>query len=249
MSLMFDGFVSSLPIARQIVGVGIDWAKFIVPLAALAKVEGFGRELFQHGIWRLPYRRCYFQLTQPATGPLGHSIHRGLFAMHLGDEGPDLKLALTDVFLDGGGYGHGTTLWFHRDSLSGGWELSNRASSEGERSYDAFVSRCLVSSIALLSTKGITLDRTEVSPKLNAKREADGKKRLHSYATIRIDPEHITQRGHLGGSHASPAPHWRRGHVRKLSSGALAIVRPCVVNAEINPSPPAPQYVVEAAIN
>jgi Protein of unknown function (DUF2786) len=33
----------------------------------------------------------------------------------------------------------------------------------------------------------------------------------------------------IGGTHASPRLHWRRGHIRRLPSGECTQVRPCLV--------------------
>ena len=53
-----------------------------------------------------------------------------------------------------------------------------------------------------------------------------------------------------GGAHASPRMHWRRGHVRKLESGKMTHVRPCLVNAMgSDVSVPKPKYELRVREN
>lgn len=48
----------------------------------------------------------------------------------------------------------------------------------------------------------------------NKKRMAKGKKPLFDWHTVEIKPQVPARGEHQGGTHASPRPHWRRGHWR-----------------------------------
>ena len=69
------------------------------------------------------------------------------------------------------------------------------------------------------------------SPKLNKARAKKGHLPLYDYHVLAIKTEHQTSRtdNTLGGNHASPRFHWRRGHIRKLPSGKNTWVRSCAV--------------------
>lgn len=74
-------------------------------------------------------------------------------------------------------------------------------------------------------------DKSESAPgrKLQAKREKAGKPPLpDQYLTIRLNAR--VAKAYQGGTHASPRPHWRRGHVRTLESGKRVAVQPHMVN-------------------
>ena len=89
----------------------------------------------------------------------------------------------------------------------------------------------VASAAMMLTTRGIKTRVEEASAKLNAKRERSGKAPLprvtHVDTRAYIDARERTS---LGGSHASPVPHLRRGHVRKLRSGRETWIRDMLVN-------------------
>lgn len=62
----------------------------------------------------------------------------------------------------------------------------------------------------------------------NRRKIASGKKPTYEWRTVLIEPT-ATRRESLGGTHASPRLHDRRGHLRRLRSGKNVWVRPCKV--------------------
>jgi len=84
---------------------------------------------------------------------------------------------------------------------------------------------------SMLMFKGLKKSEITIPARLNRKREQRGERKLPSYTVI--DTRHYYEKtGHQGGTHASPRPHFRRGHVRVLPAGNKTIVRPCFVMAE-----------------
>lgn len=73
--------------------------------------------------------------------------------------------------------------------------------------------------------------RTEHKPdeKLQKARSKRGKKPLFSYWTLDLDLSRPESRDSLGGTHASPRLHLRRGHARQYAPGKYTWVQPCVV--------------------
>jgi hypothetical protein len=65
----------------------------------------------------------------------------------------------------------------------------------------------------------------------NAKRRAKGKRQFFEWTTVEIDLEPRRKEvAPQGGTHASPKPHDRRGHQRRLRSGKVVYVRSCTIN-------------------
>lgn len=89
----------------------------------------------------------------------------------------------------------------------------------------------VASAAMMLTTRGIKTRVEEAPAKLNAKRERNGKAPLprvtHVDTRAYIDAR---ERASLGGTHASPVPHLRRGHVRRLRSGRETWIRDMLVN-------------------
>lgn len=65
--------------------------------------------------------------------------------------------------------------------------------------------------------------------KLQKARAKRGKKPLFSYWTLELTDSKSEQGQNLGGSHASPRLHLRRGHPRQFKPGEWTWVQPCVV--------------------
>lgn len=83
----------------------------------------------------------------------------------------------------------------------------------------------------ILATKGVGLRREPVPVKVNAKREKAGRPPYPS--VTHVDARQYfdaMQRSALGGTHASPVPHLRRGHVRTYQDGRRTWVRSALVN-------------------
>ena len=66
--------------------------------------------------------------------------------------------------------------------------------------------------------------------KLQKARIKRGKKPLFSYWTLQLSiPNEREEGASLGGTHASPRVHLRRGHARQYAPGKYTWVQPCAV--------------------
>lgn len=68
----------------------------------------------------------------------------------------------------------------------------------------------------------------------NAKRIRKGKRPLFEWTTVNIRAAEPSES--LGGTHASPKPHDRRGHQRRYKSGKVVYIRPMTINKHKIPS-------------
>lgn len=91
--------------------------------------------------------------------------------------------------------------------------------------------QCFVAAYGLLHMKQYDRHDVPAPEKLNRKRERSGKEPISQRIEIRLNPQYRTMKA-PGGTHASPRPHWRRGHVRTLASGRRVPVSPHLVMGE-----------------
>lgn len=73
----------------------------------------------------------------------------------------------------------------------------------------------------------------EIDKATNEKRLRKGKSALSRYIYVNMKPEMKTR--YLEGMGSPRAPHWRRGHVRKLGDGRIIPVQACLVNWDGEP--------------
>jgi Ser-tRNA(Ala) deacylase AlaX len=86
--------------------------------------------------------------------------------------------------------------------------------------------------VGLLSAKGIERESVTPKEKVNQKRIAQGRAPFSAYTVIRLSKYRTAKGIPHGGTHVSPIPHFRRGHVRTLETDRKVIVRPCFVMAD-----------------
>jgi len=88
----------------------------------------------------------------------------------------------------------------------------------------------------LLSTRGVPVKRNAAPEKLNKARAKLGRSPIPGYwsvdatryATALRETRRMEHEDH-GGTHASPRPHLRRGHVRRLSETRTTVVRSAII--------------------
>jgi hypothetical protein len=82
--------------------------------------------------------------------------------------------------------------------------------------------------LAVVGDSNATVARCATDAAVNAKRARKGKRPFFEWTTVEIKPSVATQP--QGGTHASPKPHMRRGHIRRLKSGKIVTVKNMIVN-------------------
>lgn len=97
------------------------------------------------------------------------------------------------------------------------------------RSSALFSKACLsaLNIVTLLNMRAHTTDQVLIAHNakgldfINRKRRAKHQPLLYSWNTIELKPSAQIKQKHKGGSHASPARHKRRGHLRKKRDGSF----------------------------
>lgn len=202
-------------------------AKFVFTEHPLQALEDFAIELIKEDLFRLPFDNCYFEW-----------MYKGnvcsILAQHLSGDYERVGVWTADT-LDGK-WGSAPPGRFNltklREHLVGGGTLEDYPLL-GDEKYDKVYRSVMcevLSCVALLASKGI--EREAVPPEeLNLKRVAQGRAPFPTYTIIHLS-RYRAARGIPHGTHASPIPHFRRGHVRTLSPDRKVIVRPHFVMAD-----------------
>lgn len=109
------------------------------------------------------------------------------------------------------------------------WQISPKAIGETESNAALVVLHCVSAFLSAINCSNVR--RIEHAPpeKMQKARAKRGKKPLFSFWTLELDTERRNEDGHVGGTHASPRLHLRRGHARQYAKGKWCWVQPCVV--------------------
>lgn len=86
-----------------------------------------------------------------------------------------------------------------------------------------------IMALVLLNKGSPSIAKPTENAAVNAKRRRKGKRPFFEWSTVEIKPR-VQANEPAGGTHASPKPHMRRGHVRKLKSGRIVNVKSMIVN-------------------
>lgn len=98
--------------------------------------------------------------------------------------------------------------------------------------YFRLTYRRIMSMVLLGLSEGIAVAKP-TAPKsfINAKRIRKGKRPFFEWTTVVVEPRAVVPDPEpKGGTHASPKPHMRRGHVRRYKSGKVVTIKSMIVN-------------------
>lgn len=172
-----------------------------------------------HELSRLPYKYCWIELDSHKEGA---NMIMGALCLETDDGGYYAHIWIRNKFKK-------WCFWFMYKSLNGK-SYVNRC---GLRLKDSFFQNIIHNINAFLSAMHCgNIKKIENTPsdKIQKARAKRGKKPLFSYWTLELDlPKSKEVGADLGGTHASPRLHLRRGHPRQYAPGKYCWVQPCVV--------------------
>lgn len=110
-------------------------------------------------------------------------------------------------------------------------------SGDDEKDSEALVYATATASILARFVMAMNCTNTALiehaAPKMmNAKRAAKGRQPLFSYWTLHLPSAPESEGQPLGGTHASPRLHLRRGHIRQFAPGKYTWIDACVVGSK-----------------
>jgi hypothetical protein len=111
-----------------------------------------------------------------------------------------------------------------------------------------WVAQSLMVFIALLNSKSVEIKTVASSGSVNRRRAREGKPPIGEVheVHIKLNGQRYSMDGNPIGSGSSKRAHWRRGHIRRLASGEITNVRPCLVAYTGNENVPEQVYKVTA---
>lgn len=89
--------------------------------------------------------------------------------------------------------------------------------------------RRIVAMTVLGQDEHVVIARCTGDAVVNAKRVRKGKRPFFEWTTVEVKPRAAVQES-KGGTHASPKPHMRRGHIRRLKSGKVVVIKNTIIN-------------------
>lgn len=211
-----------------------------LPVDMTRAATDFGRQLSSFGLAKLP-----FPTTSVFWGPIqDDEVLSYYWAALLWQEGEEVFGRVYSVRSDTLIQTSFATLRLPKGVTAENMKPSDRrldferAAKGPEIEIDDTTHKMLITMFALLvgalGCRGASITAPKVAPRwLNAERAKKGKPPIISYHTLAIDLAQARLPGirSVGGSHASPRLHWRRGHIRNLANGKVSIVSPCLVGS------------------
>ena len=233
--------------------VGFDFGDIaLIPYKERINLAEFAEEIILSGVVVTPYPLCSYSFKVGDVHVvclLSLSDSGGAFIVYSGyPEGPEALNVGCFRFARDAPAGKLLVGLAEATSFANGREMG--ASELSDRIAASTLSHCFMLS-ALLMAKGVHIELEGAPEKLNAKRIKKGKPPISDIrvVTIRIGGKHYHVSGHEKDTHASPRLHWRRGHLRRLPSGEIIAVSPCLVGAANHGDLPKPkEYIVKKAV-
>jgi len=243
--------VQMSPLIREYVGyvpfnpieyTWIDFASAPMPTNESARALSEKLKSFQYGLktttvaeWPLPFEKMCLLL--PVT-TRGSTVRQGVMVVTLERKNGEMLFqiwansennkACILIITTGTFYGPETKA---RVSPRYAASMNKTLEQCAEHGRDALaVAMRKITAMALIGDSTATAAKPSYigSKFLNEKRIKKGKRPFFDWTTITVEPRAPSQS--LGGTHASPKPHMRRGHVRRLKSGKIVMVKSMIIN-------------------
>lgn len=174
-------------------------------------MAGMGKEIFEAGIIALPFPECVFVIARDTSDMRSVPV-----AVHVAQR--DRELIVQDAFCI---VDHPIAAYIRFSDNYG------KVQAQLDEVQIGFLAKAF-HGLAVMNTKYFVRERATLSGQ--AERRAIANNPATHYWTVKIKARYA-EALKLGGSHASPRLHWRRGHVRRYGTGTQAWVRPHLVGS------------------
>lgn len=179
-----------------------------------------GKEFFMGGALKLPYDRCFFYAPKLTDEGFALWMRKESDKIVLNFESKNPQpISLDIVVAEDGSY-------IGRDiGLEGTPQITDKDDFDALQYAVEMFYQLLIS----LNHPVYEQEFVKAAEKVNKVREDKGKRKLIDFITVKMNAKVKQSLGtHADGT--IRVPHWRRGHLRRLSSGRITSVRPCMVN-------------------
>jgi len=230
----------------------------------------YGKDLIRNGLFVPPHKYTLLSWPEPTIGEDGHVIDNGGrsygLVIDIREHQPNYLLVVgfkssddekfdidTLAFLDlsiAADTPQGMINFIPMDMHAAYWNLAGRPARFFPRDVlakdTATTIGGVVGCVAALASKGVLVSKPTAKDEKLSLRHPLPKRQQRS--DIRVTLNMPSQRGDgEGDSHASPVPHWRRGHIRHIERAGEIVkipIPPCLVNADEDTKAAMKQYLV-----
>lgn len=239
----FESDTESLDTLAALKSILSEAVSFEFPCMPSEEHRDFGIGLFENGLLCIPFPKVFFSLKTWNGDHLGFAAEQeyGYIKIAPVTKCRDFYYPITSITID------------TNNSDGCKWYYGIGVGSTADESFTIgnALTLSFVGALVLLISKGVQ-QRIEPAPsKLNAARLKKGRPPIGEVRIISVGSDYRPAKNFIGGTHASPKIHWRRGHFATLNRGTEAekvIVKPpCIVGANENCHLPAPKdYQISA---
>jgi len=156
----------------------------------------------------------------------------GLLASQVGEK--EYAVAVVNKYMHSTwSIGHVVKLWIEGDDLNikSHAQFSDGSDEElqSDLEYSGQAIGMMAKFIMAMNCSNVQRQEHKAPKHINAKRINRGRQPIFSYWTLHIPAERREDSACMGGTHASPRLHLRRGHIRRYADGKYTWVNACVV--------------------
>lgn len=186
-----------------------------------------------HQDWPLPFEQMAILLPVRLQG---EAYSQGAMTTTLERVGDELVFQLwtnadrdrgSVIVRSSGSLAEDSRIYVSPKFMKGVGKDENECAKRGTQSLMVALRRILA--LAVHGDPQATVARCTGDAVANAKRVRKGKRPFFEWTTVEIKPRSVVS-APSGGTHASPKPHMRRGHVRRLKSGKVVTIKSMIVN-------------------
>jgi hypothetical protein len=234
------------------------------PMSMRQTLIDYSLDLIEHGIFETPYPSTYFCTSKDMSKFAGKNYNGRLDDAYLCMKADDnVYLVLQFGYLPAQDvicYCYSVELDFNKkesrclsgyqlmnDDTMGLWYYAS-ATKEAAQEVISWVHQSILSFVAVLNSASVELKPVSPSGTVNRRRAKQGLPPIGEVTEVHIKMNGVRYRidGGEVGSGSSKRAHWRRGHIRRLPSGQITNVRPCLVAFTGNENVPEQIYKVTA---
>jgi len=197
------------------------------PQSVPKEASDFGAQLSQNGVLFLPYGTTLFTFNDSGLIVLLACSTKESYGGS-GDGEHDISITAISILKE---RKKSITVEFGLKRNVGAaivGPITNAEGSPFSEEHARYFCAYFFTAVGLLSSGMAQIEHVPAPEKLNKKRAIKGKSPISAHNVVKIRPMPTNHEGE-GDGRKGVRLHWRRGHVRKLADGKIAIVRPHLV--------------------
>lgn len=203
----------------------------------------FGADLQDEGLLRLPYKSIFIsggRLKNAGLLVFEDRINEDVDKLTVitcgpGKDNTGIVVEAMPIIATWFEANRGENGEWHWSSAAKGGKFANSSGCDfGYEGIEDTSSRsvsAMYGALGFLATKEAEITRLPAPERLNKRRRLKGKTPVGERCIVTIKRSSLVRNGYAIEDRNSPRPHWRRGHLRRLKTGSVIPIPPCIVGA------------------